>query len=98
MWVQVEEVGRTLDLSKMLDRTELVLTLARAFFLLVVMASSAPLLSRCPALYSIISRGPEGQEKERYTEGCNERLLELELQSFDKRSVPETLATVASYV
>ena len=66
--MQVEEVGRTLDLSKVLDRIALVLTLARAYFLLIVMARSAPLLSQRPTLYSMIERGPKGQEKDRCTE------------------------------
>ena len=66
--MQVEEVGRVLDLNKVLERIVLMLTLARAYFLLIVMASSAPLLSRRPILYSIIERGPEGKEKDRCTE------------------------------
>ena len=65
--MQVEEVGRTLDLTHEQDRIELVLTLARAYFLAVVMVKSAPRLDERPTLYSTILRGSVGREKDRYT-------------------------------
>lgn len=64
---KVEEVGRTLDLTHEQDRIELVLTLARAYFLAVVMVKSAPRLDERPTLYSTILRGSVGREKDRYT-------------------------------
>ena len=66
--MQVEKIGRTLNLTKEVDRIEFVLTLARAFFLAKVMVSSAPQLRRRPTLYSTIHRGSHGSETDRYTE------------------------------
>ena len=66
LWMQVLELGRLFNFSKQLDRIELTLSLARAFFLMIVMARSVPQLSRRPTLYSKIPRGPDGQNMSRY--------------------------------
>lgn len=58
--MQVEELGREIDLSMEVDRIDLVLSLVRAYFLMVVMAASVPRLSRRPMLYGRIPRGPVG--------------------------------------
>ena len=66
MVVQVKQLGRLFDLSRELDRVELVLSLVRACYLMTVMARSVPeVIGRVP-LYGRINRGPRGCEEYRY--------------------------------
>ena len=62
----MKQLGRLLDLTTELDRLELVLSLVRAYYLMVVMARSVPeVIGRLP-LYGTIHRGSYGHEESRY--------------------------------
>ena len=59
-WMQVLGIGRLLNLRMQLDRIELMLSLVRAYFLMVVMARSVPELGERLTLYDEIARGHGG--------------------------------------
>ena len=62
----MKQLGRLLDLTTELDRLELVLSLVRAFYLMVVMARSVPeVIGRLP-LFGTINRGSYGHEESMY--------------------------------
>ena len=62
----MKQLGRLLDLTRELDRLELVLSLVRAYYLMVVMARSVPEVIGRLTLFGTISRGSYGHEESRY--------------------------------
>ena len=63
LWMQVQTLGKVLDLADVLDRMMLVQALVRTYSLLGVMAKSLPQVPARPPMHSMITRGPKGHEE-----------------------------------